>query len=211
MFGESLSQSLRGLSYVLLVALFALYGIHNVLDLAVGFTVCVVHSHSGSAPDLGGVEEMIVQWTQFVAALCGGALFCKLGHLMFEVSQFGYVYTAVVGILATVLGVSLLLTVVLTTVVSVDIVCPLALAYYDAIVIQFFVLPRLTTAVFVIVANSFLYYKVYESNRKAKENERLGNEEKTKKFEKLIQLLRMQMKPTITLLLVGGINVIGMC
>ena len=52
---------------------------------------------------------------------------------------------------------------------------------------------------FIIVANFFLYYKVYESNRKAKENEQLENE----------QLLGMQMKPIITLLLVGGIDVIG--
>ena len=50
---------------------------------------------------------------------------------------------------------------------------------------------------------------MWVSNRKAKENERLGNEEEAKKFQKLIQLLRMQMKPTITLLLVGGIDVIG--
>ena len=81
--------------------------------------------------------------------------------------------------------------------------------YYDATVAPYVVFLRLTSTVFIIVVNSFLYYKVYESNRKAKENERLGNEEETKKFQKLIQLLRMQMKPTITLLIVGGIDVIG--
>ena len=81
----------------MLVALFALYDVHSVPDLAVGFAMHVVHSHSGSAPDLGGVEEEIVQWTQFVTALCGGAPFSKLGHLMFEVSQFDYMCAAVVG------------------------------------------------------------------------------------------------------------------
>ena len=115
----------------------------------------------------------------------------------------------VFGILAAVLGVSVTLTAMITIVVSVDVVWPLGLVYYDATVAPFVVFPRLTSAIFIIVANSFLFYKVYESNRKAKENERLGNEEEAKKFEKLIQLLRMQMKPTITLLLVGGIDVIG--
>ena len=59
------------------------------------------------------------------------------------------------------------------------------------------------------MANFFLYYKVYESNRKAKENEQLENEDEAKEFKILIQLLGMQMKPIITLLLVGGIDVIG--
>ena len=115
----------------------------------------------------------------------------------------------VIGILATMLGVSLTFTVMITIVVSIDVVWPLALVYYDATVAPFFVILRLTSTVFIIAANSFLYYKVYESNKRAKENERLGNEEEAKKFQKLIKLLRMQMKPTITLLLVGGIDVIG--
>ena len=97
----------------------------------------------------------------------------------------------VIGILAAVFGLSLILTVVLTIVVSVYLVWPLALAYYDSTAIPFFVVPCLTTAVFVIVANAFLYYEVYKSNRKAKENERLGNEEEAKKFEKLMKLLRI--------------------
>ena len=40
--------------------------------------------------------DKIVQWTQSVMALCYGAPFCKLGHLMFKVSQFGDV-RAVIG------------------------------------------------------------------------------------------------------------------
>ena len=44
---------------------------------------------------------------------------------------------------------------------------------------------------------------------KAKENERLGNEDEVKRFQKLVQLLHRQAKPTITLLLVSGIDVIG--
>ena len=115
----------------------------------------------------------------------------------------------VIGILAAILGVSLTFTAMINVVVSVDVVWPLALVYYDATITPFAVFLQLTSTIFIIVANSFLYYKVYESNRKAKENERLGNEQEVKKFEKLIRLLRMQMKPTITLLLVGGIDVIG--
>ena len=90
----------------------------------------------------------------------------------------------VIGILATMLGVSLTFTVMITIVVSVYVVWPLALVYYDATVTPFFVILRLTSTVFIIVANSFLYYKVYESN---------------KVYE----------STTKSSLLVGGIDVIG--
>ena len=115
----------------------------------------------------------------------------------------------VIGILATVLGVSLILSVTSTIVVPADVMWPLALVHFNTYVRLLIILLRLTSAVFITIVNIFLYYQVWVSNRKAKENERLGNEEEAKKFEKLIQLLRMQMKPTITLLLVGGIDIIG--
>ena len=73
----------------------------------------------------------------------------------------------VIGILAAVFGLSLILTVALTIVVSVDLVWPLALAYYNSTAIPFFMVPRLTTAVFVIVANAFLYYEVYKSKQES--------------------------------------------
>ena len=84
--------------------------------------------------------------------------------------------TTVISILATMWAFSLILSVIISIVVSTDIICPLALIYYHATIAPFFVLPRLTSAVFIMVANIFLYYKVIVSNRKAKENERLGNE-----------------------------------
>ena len=111
----------------------------------------------------------------------------------------------VIGILATVLGISVILSVTSTIVVPADVVWPLALVYFNTYVRLLIILFRLTSAVFITIVNIFLYYQVWVSNRKAKENERLGNEEEAKKFQKLIQLLRMQMKSTITLLLVGGI------
>ena len=117
--------------------------------------------------------------------------------------------TTVISILAAMWAFSLILSVIISIVVPIDIIWPLALIYYHATIAPFFVFPRLTSAVFIMVANIFLYYTVIVSNRKAKENERLGNEEETKKFKKLIQLLRSQVKPTVTLLLVGGIDVIG--
>ena len=116
--------------------------------------------------------------------------------------------TTVISILAAMWGFSLILSVIITIVVPINIIWALALVYYHNSIAPFLALQQLTSLVFIVVANIFLYYKVIVSNRKAKENERLGNEE-TKKFEKLIQLLCSQVKTTVTLLLVGGIDVIG--
>ena len=115
----------------------------------------------------------------------------------------------VVSMLAVMWGLSFILAIVITIVVSVDIMWPLAVIYYDITVAPFFVVARLTSWVFIAISNAFMYYEVFVSNRKAKENERLGNEEEMKQVKKLLQLLQLQVKPTITLLLVGGIDVIG--
>ena len=101
------------------------------------------------------------------------------------------------------------MTIVVTILVPVDIVWPLATINIHITVLPFFAVPRLTSSVCIIVTNVILYYHVTISNRKARENERLGNEDEVKRFQKLLQLLRTQAKPTITLLLVGGIDVIG--
>ena len=115
----------------------------------------------------------------------------------------------VIGILAVMWIVALILTIMITIVSPVYIEWPLAAISFQNTVLPFFAVPRLTSAVCIVVANVFLYYHVTISNRKAKENERLGNEDEVKRFQKLLQLLRTQAKPTITLLLVGGIDVIG--
>ena len=97
--------------------------------------------------------------------------------------------TTVISILAAMWGFSLILSVIISIVVPIDIIwtlTALALVYYHNSVAPFLALQQLMSLVFIVVANIFLYYKVIVSNRKAKENGRLGNEE-TKKFEKLIQ------------------------
>ena len=113
----------------------------------------------------------------------------------------------VFSILAVMWGISLILTIASAIIVPVNIVWPLALVDFDNIIAPLIALPRLMSAVFITVANVFLQYKVAVSNRKAKENERLGNEEE-KQLQKLTKLLRAQVKPTTTLFLVGGIDVI---
>lgn len=114
----------------------------------------------------------------------------------------------VIGILVAMWGLSLILTITIAIIVPVDIVWTVGPAYHGSIS-PFFILCRLTATVCIIVANVFLLYKVVISNRKAKENEKLGNEEEANRFQKLVQLLCAQAKPTTTLLLVGGIDVIG--
>ena len=113
------------------------------------------------------------------------------------------------GMVAAMWALSTVLAVIITAIVPVDIVWPLALVDWHPAYLPFILIPRLTSAVFIVVANAFLHHEVTVSNRKAKENERLGNEEEVKKFKKLRQLFWAQSKATITLLLVGGIDVIA--
>jgi len=112
-------------------------------------------------------------------------------------------------ILATMWGLSAILAIMITIIVPVDIVWPLGLVDWHVTYLPFILLPRLTSAVFILVVNIFLHYKVTISNRKARENQKLGNEEEAKRFRKLVQQFRAQTKATITLLLVGGIDVIA--
>ena len=58
------------------------------------------------------------------------------------------------------------------------------------------------------IYNSWYYFPSVE-NRKAKENEMLRNEEVVKKFMKLQQELRSQVRAAITLFLVSGIDVLA--
>ena len=118
---------------------------------------------------------------------------------------------AVIGILAAIWGVSLILTIIIAIIAPLNIAWPLATTDYDSTIFPFLIVPRLISAVLIMVANGFVRYKLYVSNKKAKENQRLGNEptEETKQLVKLIKLLRTQVKPTIALLLIGGIDIIG--
>ena len=115
----------------------------------------------------------------------------------------------IAGMLATMWGLSTILTIIIVAIVPVDIVWPLVVVVWHPSIFPFILVPRLTSAVSVIVANAFLQYKITISNRKAKENERLGNEEEIKKSKKLLRELRAQAKSTITLFIVGGIDVLA--
>ena len=117
----------------------------------------------------------------------------------------------VIGILAAIWGVSLILTIIIAIIAPLNIAWPLAATSYSPTSAPFILVSRLISAVLITVANVFVQYKVHVSNKKAKENQTLGNEqtEETKQLVKLAKLLRAQVKPTITLLLIGGIDIIG--
>lgn len=84
---------------------------------------------------------------------------------------------AVAGMLATMWELSAIVTIVIIAVIPVDIVWPLALVVWHSRIYPFMIVPRLTSVVSIIAVNTFLQYKITKSNRKAKENQRLGNEE----------------------------------
>ena len=67
---------------------------------------------------------------------------------------------------------------------------------------------RIASTAFIIASNVFLFYKVHQSNKKAKENMRTGSsgEEETTRLKKLVQMLRLQTKTAISLLMLGGIE-----
>ena len=109
-----------------------------------------------------------------------------------------------VSILAVMWGLSIILAITVGFIVPNDIVWPLALVDWNILYMTL----RMTSAIFIMAAIVFLQYKVVITNRKARENDRLTNEE-AKRFEKLAQMLRAQVKPTVTLFLVGGIDVMA--
>ena len=106
-------------------------------------------------------------------------------------------------------GISAVLTIIVTLFVPVEIVWPVALFEWHPTVYPFVLIPRVISTVFIIAANCFLQYQITTSNRKAAENQRLGNEEEAKRFRRLVQVFRAQAKCTFTLFLVGGIDVIA--
>lgn len=113
----------------------------------------------------------------------------------------------VVGMLAVMWGLSAILSIIITVTVPVDILWSLGVVYWHIPIFPYFVILRLMSAISITVANIFLQYKITVSNRKAKENQRLGNEEKRSK--KLVQVLQERAKATTMLFLVGGIDVIA--
>ena len=117
--------------------------------------------------------------------------------------------TKTVAIMLTVMwGLSIILAIMIGFIVPIDIVWPLALVDWNILYIPFIVTPQITSAVFIMAANVFFLYKVVITNRKARENEELTTKE-AKRFRNLAQMLRAQIKPTITLFLAGGVDVMA--
>ena len=115
----------------------------------------------------------------------------------------------VAGMLAVMWGTAAILAAVMIVTEPIDISWPQALVVYHYTSLPFFAVPRLTLIVSIVIANVFLQYKITISNRRFKENERLGNEEAVKKSKKLVQEVRAQAKTTITLFVVGGIDIVA--
>ena len=93
-------------------------------------------------------------------------------------------------------------------IVSVNIIWLLAVINFSDEIILFIMSGRLTVAAFILVTNVYLFYKAATSKRKARKNKTHGNQEKAARYTKLVQLLHSHLKPTITVLVVGGIDVI---
>ena len=114
----------------------------------------------------------------------------------------------VAGILAAVWGLSAILTITTTIVVPVDLLWALAVNSWDLSIFPYLVIPRLFSVISITVANILLQYKITITTRKAEENKRLGNEEE-KRLNKLVKTFQAQVKTTVTLFLVGGIDVMA--
>ena len=115
----------------------------------------------------------------------------------------------VVSGLAAMWVLSAIFTTITIITVPIAIVWPLGLIHFHPKVYAVVGVSQLIPMICIVAANSFLKYKITLSNRKAAENQRLGNEEEVKKFKDLLQEVRAQAKATITLFLVGGIDVIA--
>ena len=115
----------------------------------------------------------------------------------------------VVGMLAAMWSTSTIPTIIILITVPLDIVWPLAVLHWHKSIFAIIAAPRLLAIICIVAANSFLYYQVTISNRKAAENQRLGNEEQVKRLRRLLKEIQAQAKPTMTLFLVGGIDILA--
>ena len=115
----------------------------------------------------------------------------------------------VAGVIAAVWVLSAVLTAIITIIVPANIVWLLAVINFSDDIIPFIMSARLTVAAFILVTNAYLFYKAAASKRKARKNKTQGNQGKAVRYTKLVQLLRSHLKPTVTVLVVGGIDVIA--
>ena len=108
-------------------------------------------------------------------------------------------------VLAAMWGLSAVLIIITIFTLPVDIIWPLGMVHFHPAFYAVIGIPRAISIICVMAANGFLQYKIIQSNRKAAENQRLGNEEaKNSK-----NLVRAQAKATITLFLVCSIDVLA--
>ena len=86
-------------------------------------------------------------------------------------------------VLAAMWGFSAILIIII---LPVDIIWALGLVHFLPALYAIIGIPRVISIICVMAANGFLQYKFIQSNRKAAENQRLGNEE-AKDFKSLVQ------------------------
>ena len=81
---------------------------------------------------------------------------------------------------------------------------------YKPFIFAAIVLPMLASAVATIFINVYLYYCTVQSNQKLHKNMRLdgGKQQEINRIKRTLHNLRMQAKPTISILILGGIDII---
>ena len=89
----------------------------------------------------------------------------------------------VAGMIVAMWGASIILTTIIILKIPLDIVWPLVVLKWHVNIYAIIAAPRLLAVICIVAANSFLHYKTTISNRKAEENQRLGNEEQVKKVQ----------------------------
>ena len=62
--------------------------------------------------------------------------------------------------------------------------------------------------IMIVISNAFLYYSTVQSNIKLRQNRRLagGDQQKINRLQRLLNALQMQAKPTVSALILGGID-----
>ena len=110
--------------------------------------------------------------------------------------------------LAAMWGISAIVIIIIMITVPFDVFWSIGMMHFHRIIFAILAFPRIISIICIVAANGFLQYKITISNRKAAENQRLGIE-KAKRSKNLLQAVRAQAKATITLFIVGGIDVIA--
>ena len=114
----------------------------------------------------------------------------------------------VTSMLAAMWGISAIVIIIIMITVPFDVFWSIGMMHFHRIIFAILAFPRIISIICIVAANGFLQYKITISNRKAAENQRLGNED-AKRSKNLLQVVRIQAKATITLFIVGGIDVIA--